>query len=63
MLSHTNVMAAIVTLQTFIAHVNMGLDHTDVYLSFLPLAHIFDRQGTQLRARRASTLRAWPADC
>ncbi|KAI3429472.1 hypothetical protein D9Q98_005564 [Chlorella vulgaris] len=62
MLSHTNVMAAIVTLQTFIAHVNMGLDHTDVYLSFLPLAHIFDRSAEELYLYLGASIGYWRGD-
>lgn len=36
-------MAAIISLQQFVSHYNVGLDDSDVFLSFLPLAHIFDR--------------------
>lgn len=42
-LTHENVMAAIISLQIFVTQTGMGLDDTDVFLSFLPLAHIFDR--------------------
>ncbi|KAL4444634.1 hypothetical protein ABPG77_002451 [Micractinium sp. CCAP 211/92] len=42
-LTHENVMAAIISLQTFVTQTGMGLDDSDVFLSFLPLAHIFDR--------------------
>ena len=43
MLTHKNVMAAIISLQTFVRSENIDLGQSDVFLSFLPLAHIFDR--------------------
>lgn len=43
MLSHANVMAAILTLEQFVTAHDVRLGPEDVFLSFLPLAHIFDR--------------------
>ena len=43
MLTHKNVMAALISLQTFVRAEKIDLGQSDVFLSFLPLAHIFDR--------------------
>ena len=53
MLTHENVMAAIITLHTFVMEYECDLGPDDAFLSFLPLAHIFDRctRNTPLRTR------------
>lgn len=43
MLTHESVLAAVNTLKVFMDAHQANQDETDVYLSFLPLAHIFDR--------------------
>jgi long-subunit acyl-CoA synthetase (AMP-forming) len=46
-LSHRAVVSTVASLMTFIDTLTPGkgnfLDENDVFLSFLPLAHIFDR--------------------
>ena len=44
-LSHRAVLATIAGLMGMLDHVNEKMGSDDVYLSFLPLAHIFDRWG------------------
>ncbi|EFN60000.1 hypothetical protein CHLNCDRAFT_29209 [Chlorella variabilis] len=64
MLSHTNVMAAIITLQVFVASCGLGMGPSDAFLSFLPMAHIFDRPVHRRRpppTRRRRRRRRLPA--
>jgi long-subunit acyl-CoA synthetase (AMP-forming) len=56
MLTHANLLAAIIALRTFVSSYEVEMDDKDVFLSFLPLAHIFDRL-VQLAAN--SLLRSW----
>lgn len=42
-LTNANFLAAIVTINTIAEQLNF--DQDDVYLSYLPLAHVFDRLG------------------
>lgn len=43
-LTHANLLATIVSMKAFVAAHDVRLTEEDVYLSFLPLAHIFDRR-------------------
>ncbi|KAL4427692.1 hypothetical protein ABPG75_001781 [Micractinium tetrahymenae] len=61
-LTHENVMAAIISLQNFVAKYNIGLDDTDVFLSFLPLAHIFDRTAEELYLHLGASIGYWRGD-
>jgi long-subunit acyl-CoA synthetase (AMP-forming) len=44
LLPHRAVVATTLSLARFLEEHGVPLDHRDVYLSFLPLAHVFDRQ-------------------
>jgi hypothetical protein len=56
MLTHANLLAAIIALRTFVSSYEVEMDDKDVFLSFLPLAHIFDRP-VQLAAPLPASLR------
>jgi len=43
LLTHTNLVDTIASMKAFVASVEAAFDEDDVFLSFLPLAHIFDR--------------------
>jgi long-chain acyl-CoA synthetase len=62
MLSHTNVMAAILTLEQFVAAHDVRLGPEDVYLSYLPLAHIFDRTSEELYLYLGASIGYWRGD-
>lgn len=49
-LSHRAVVATVVSLKTFLDSHAAALAHRDSLLSFLPLAHIFDRHTAVLRS-------------
>ena len=51
MLSHRALLATIVSVHFFLDAHGVPLGSTDAYLSFLPLAHIFDRQNSTLLCR------------
>jgi hypothetical protein len=42
-LSHVGVLSAIISMNEFVNSVGVNFNENEVYLSFLPLAHIFDR--------------------
>lgn len=44
MLPHRSVVSSALSLARFLDVHQVKLDHRDIYLSFLPLAHVFDRQ-------------------
>lgn len=62
MLSHTNVMAAIITLQVFVASCGLGMGPSDAFLSFLPMAHIFDRAAEELFLHLGASIGYWRGD-
>lgn len=41
--THGSVASEVEAIKVFLRHNNVGLSCEDVYFSFLPLAHIFDR--------------------
>lgn len=41
--THGSVSSTVESIREFLDHINVGLTCEDVYFSFLPLAHIFDR--------------------
>jgi long-chain acyl-CoA synthetase len=43
MLTHSAVVAEVSGLHAFLKQINESVDESDVILSYLPLAHIFDR--------------------
>ncbi|KAH7620805.1 putative Long chain acyl-CoA synthetase 4 [Nannochloris sp. 'desiccata'] len=47
-LTHSGVLGAIISMKNFTDSVGVNFDENEVYLSFLPLAHIFDRWGALL---------------
>ncbi|PSC74925.1 long chain acyl-synthetase 4-like [Micractinium conductrix] len=62
MLTHENVMAAIITLHTFVMEYECDLGPDDAFLSFLPLAHIFDRAAEELFLHLGASIGYWRGD-
>ena len=61
-LTHKNVMAAVASLVKFVGSLGNELDENDVFFSFLPLAHIFDRAGEEMFLYIGGSIGYWRGD-
>lgn len=62
MLTHENVLVTIAGLKHYLKSLNEVMDHNDVYFSFLPLAHIFDRVAEEVFVFVGGSIGFWQGD-
>ncbi|XP_024391453.1 long chain acyl-CoA synthetase 4 isoform X1 [Physcomitrium patens] len=62
MLTHENVLVTIAGLDHMLKSLNEVMDHNDVYFSFLPLAHIFDRVTEEMFVFVGGSIGFWQGD-
>eukprot|EP00951_Prasinocladus_malaysianus_P004105 scaffold28990_cov32-Prasinocladus_malaysianus.AAC.4 len=62
MIKHKNVLAEISALQRYLISVGHKQDEHDVFLSYLPLAHIFDRVAEEFYLSIGATIGYWRGD-
>ncbi|KAG0579471.1 hypothetical protein KC19_4G101200 [Ceratodon purpureus] len=62
MLTHENVLTTIAGLDQYLKSLNEVMDHNDVYFSFLPLAHIFDRVAEEMFVFVGGSIGFWQGD-
>jgi long-chain acyl-CoA synthetase len=61
-LTHNNVLATIASMKAFVDAHDVHLSPEDVFLSFLPLAHIFDRTAEELFLHLGASIGYWRGD-
>ncbi|KAI8110231.1 hypothetical protein M9435_001910 [Picochlorum sp. BPE23] len=62
-LTHISVMSTVKSMVTFLAEYSRGFDlHDEVYLSYLPLAHIFDRASEEMILYNGGSIGYWRGD-
>lgn len=61
-ITNENIISLIAGVECFLESVNEKLDSKDVYLSYLPLAHIFDRVIEELFIHLAAQIGFWRGD-
>ncbi|KAH7620803.1 putative Long chain acyl-CoA synthetase 4 [Nannochloris sp. 'desiccata'] len=61
-LTHSGVLGAIISMKNFTDSVGVNFDENEVYLSFLPLAHIFDRTAEELMLHLGASIGYWRGD-
>jgi hypothetical protein len=69
--THGSVAACVESMKEFLDHYKVGITSEDVYFSFLPLAHIFDRYGLvcgchtlcNSGCKRRCTSKQFPCSC
>jgi len=61
-LTHENVLFTIAGLNHYLKSLNEVVDHNDVYFSFLPLAHIFDRVAEEMFVFVGGSIGFWQGD-
>eukprot|EP01026_Neomeris_dumetosa_P050635 TRINITY_DN44443_c0_g1_i10.p1 TRINITY_DN44443_c0_g1~~TRINITY_DN44443_c0_g1_i10.p1 ORF type:complete len:663 (-),score=91.10 TRINITY_DN44443_c0_g1_i10:340-2328(-) len=62
MLTHSNLLAIITASKTYSEYMNVYFGSEDVFLSYLPLAHIFDRTCEELLLYCGSQIGYWRGD-
>jgi long-chain acyl-CoA synthetase len=62
MLTHENVLVTIAGLDHYLKSLNEVMDYNDVYFSFLPLAHIFDRVAEEMFVFVGGSIGFWQGD-
>ncbi|XP_072981124.1 long chain acyl-CoA synthetase 4-like [Typha angustifolia] len=62
MISNESIISYIAGIDLLFDHVNEKLDNNDVYLSYLPLAHIFDRAIEELFISHGASIGFWRGD-
>lgn len=62
LISHKNVVATISGLVALLKQVGLGVDSKDAYLSYLPLAHIYERAALELNVYSGAQIGFWQGD-
>ncbi|GJP53476.1 hypothetical protein CLOM_g12640 [Closterium sp. NIES-68] len=62
LLTHKSLLAAIAGNKEFVAYNNINFDQDEMYLSYLPLAHIFDRSAEELITYYGGAIGFWRGD-
>uniref|UniRef100_A0A0D9V3P1 Long-chain-fatty-acid--CoA ligase n=1 Tax=Leersia perrieri TaxID=77586 RepID=A0A0D9V3P1_9ORYZ len=62
LISNASIMCLIAGVDRLLSSVNEQLEQTDVYMSYLPLAHIFDRVVEELFMFRGASIGFWRGD-
>eukprot|EP00218_Dolichomastix_sp_CCMP3274_P007847 CAMPEP_0170141298 /NCGR_PEP_ID=MMETSP0033_2-20121228/6905_1 /TAXON_ID=195969 /ORGANISM="Dolichomastix tenuilepis, Strain CCMP3274" /LENGTH=649 /DNA_ID=CAMNT_0010377555 /DNA_START=6 /DNA_END=1955 /DNA_ORIENTATION=- len=62
MLTHASILAALAGTIGYLKDLNINLDENDVVLSYLPLAHIFDRVVEEMFLHLGASIAYWQGD-
>eukprot|EP01025_Chloroclados_australasicus_P041652 TRINITY_DN4426_c0_g1_i1.p1 TRINITY_DN4426_c0_g1~~TRINITY_DN4426_c0_g1_i1.p1 ORF type:complete len:662 (-),score=87.70 TRINITY_DN4426_c0_g1_i1:314-2299(-) len=62
MLTHSNILAEITALRQYSDYIGLHFDTNDVFLSYLPLAHILDRIAEELLLYAGAQIGYWRGD-
>lgn len=62
MLPHRAMVATISSINAFLDHAGERIDQDDRFLSYLPLAHVFDRAAEEFMLNRGGTIGYWGGD-
>ncbi|CAM6017999.1 unnamed protein product [Sphagnum balticum] len=62
LLTHSSILCTIAGLAQYLKSLNEVIDENDVYFSFLPLAHIFDRVAEEMLVFSGGSIGFWQGD-
>jgi long-chain acyl-CoA synthetase len=63
LLTHSSILCTIAGLAQYLKSLNEVIDENDVYFSFLPLAHIFDRVAEEMLVFSGGSIGFWQGVC